>query len=205
MTSTAFHWQHDCHLDEKEYLEDFSKFFDNLKQTFRKIEFGQTFAEPGNPSWEAFDRGDWDQALALMGQRSDEGKQYFEGLAKKEKQALRVRIVEEPFSDYLIWELNVLRYNEQLGEVVRVVSMNDARRLVAPDFLADFVTLDDAVAYRVLYGANGRNVGAERSTNRSSILSVCNAFDCLFDKGEPLGEFFAREIATLKPKFAAAR
>ena len=140
-----------------------------------------------------------------MEQRSDEGKKYFAGLAKEHKKALRVRIVAQPFSDYLIWELNVLRYNERLGEIVRVIDVKDAQRLVRSDYLGDFIALDETVAYRVLYGANGQNVGAECSTDAKSIAGVVNAFDCLFDHGEPLGEFFAREVSTLKPRTVALR
>jgi hypothetical protein len=33
---------------------------------FWKLERGQAFAEPGNASWEAFARGDWDESLRLI-------------------------------------------------------------------------------------------------------------------------------------------
>jgi hypothetical protein len=33
---------------------------------FWKLERGQVFAEPGDESWEAFDHGDWDEAMSLL-------------------------------------------------------------------------------------------------------------------------------------------
>jgi hypothetical protein len=43
------------------YYADFEENYSHARE-FWKLERGQEFAEPGDASWEAFDRGDWDEA-----------------------------------------------------------------------------------------------------------------------------------------------
>jgi hypothetical protein len=55
-------------MDLPAYYADFKKNFSRTRK-FWKLERGQTFAEPGDPSWEAFDRGDWEEAMQLLENR----------------------------------------------------------------------------------------------------------------------------------------
>ena len=51
-------------LELPEYYADFQRNFRHARE-FWKLERGQVFAEPGDASWEAFDAGDWDEAMRL--------------------------------------------------------------------------------------------------------------------------------------------
>ncbi len=55
------------------------------------------------------------------------------------------------------------------------------------------------VAYRVTYDDQGVNDGAEASYDPHIIDRVVAAFDDLFRAGEPMLDFFDREIAHLEP------
>jgi hypothetical protein len=50
------------------YYADFQENYARTR-SFWKLERGQSFAEPGDESWEAFDRGDWDEAMNLLDKR----------------------------------------------------------------------------------------------------------------------------------------
>lgn len=194
-------WKHDAKLSHAEYLSNFWSYFDQPDVTLRKIEAGQVFAEPGNPSWEAFADGDWNRAMQLIASRAEETQEYFHGLADLGKEAKRVRIVAKPYSAYLIWEMHVLRLNQQLGEEIRVVPISVAREQVTPVWIDDFTALSEDVAYRVTYDRYGVNDGAEASYDSQTIQRVLAAFETLFMAGEPMLEFFDREIANLESPY----
>jgi hypothetical protein len=192
-------WTPEDRLDSEGYLKDFYKYFDHMQDGMRKIEYGQSFSQPGNKSWEAFNHGDWQLALKLQDDLSKEADRYFKSLKRVAPPGRRVRIVVEPFSDYLIWELNIFRRNERLGEVIRVIKFPEAVELVARDFIDDYVAIDNTVAYRVLYDHNGLNIGAEKSLNPETVNGAVDAFEALFKNAEPFQEFFSREVVDRVP------
>lgn len=49
-------------LELSAYYTDFLKRYERASE-FWKLEVGQVFAEPGNESWKAFDRGEWEESL----------------------------------------------------------------------------------------------------------------------------------------------
>ncbi len=51
-----------------DYYADFERNFATTRD-FWKLERGQEFAEPGDASWEAFDRGDWEESMRLLEER----------------------------------------------------------------------------------------------------------------------------------------
>jgi hypothetical protein len=58
------------HMSLDEYLTDFQRRFWTSRTPVRwKFERQQVFAEPGNESWRAFDKGDWNHALEILRER----------------------------------------------------------------------------------------------------------------------------------------
>lgn len=202
MTSGSFEWRPDLPaLTHEEYLADFWPYFEAMTSKMRKIEVGQSFSEPGNPSWEAFSTGDWNRSLQCIDEHAPETRQYFEGLRDAGKQAARVRVVELPLTEYLVWEFNVLVRSATFGEQIRVIERAKARNLTDEIPIDDFVAIDDVVAYRVLYDAEGLNVGAERTTDRGQVRAIVAAFEVLFARGEPIDSFFERRVEPRTPKY----
>ena len=68
------------------------------------------------PSWLAMSNGDRERSLALADEMCDGIAEYQRRLDKQGVVQRRVRIVELPLSDYLWWELYVLRIRADLGE-----------------------------------------------------------------------------------------
>src|SRR5436189_4519893 len=91
------------------YLVDFQQHFWKTDESgCWKIERQQEFAEPGDDSWEAFTNGDWGKSLKLMNAKRREITQYHKRILKHGFRVHRVRVVQEPISPYLIWELHAL-------------------------------------------------------------------------------------------------
>lgn len=194
-----FVWNAEATLDSDAYADDFQAYFDDCRNSFKKIEYGQTFLEPGNESWEAFNAGDWRKALSLANSRDEEARRYFDALKNSGMEAKRVRLICEPLTGYLVWELNILIGNIELGEQISVLPLRRAEKLVDPAWLDDYVAIDETVAYRVLYNEAGLNAGGERSKDQESIRSVIHAFNLLESQGECLTAYFSREVAHLVP------
>ncbi len=96
------------------YYADFMANYERASE-FWKLERGQLYAEPDSENWRAFDRGDWEESMRLSEERRAE-------LAESERQdaargmtSRRIRIVSLPPSDYLLWELYVLKIRDEAG------------------------------------------------------------------------------------------
>ncbi|HET6503308.1 MAG TPA: hypothetical protein VFG87_21370 [Amycolatopsis sp.] len=99
------------------YHHDFeSRMWRSEERDSWKLERQQSFQEDGSPSWDAFMRGDWDDALRLIGERRESLAEYYGRAASTGLTFYRVRVVAEPITPYLQWELNSLRQRGECGE-----------------------------------------------------------------------------------------
>src|ERR1051326_940629 len=111
-------------MDLPAYYADFQENYARTRD-FWKLERGQVFAEPGDESWEAFDRGDWDEAMDLLERRRPDLVDYITGNAAKGVTSRRIRIVSLPPSLYLQWELHLLRIRDEAGAAIRILLDRD--------------------------------------------------------------------------------
>lgn len=186
------------------YRADFREHFWKIDRLgFWKLERQQHFQEPGYDSWEALARGDWEESLRLLeadrAAIADEHRRIEEqGFAVR-----RVRVVQEPLTPYLQWELHLLRIREQCGSGVRVVGSDQVFPHEAAGPLPEVCTLGDAVMYEVLYDERGVLDGARRYTDRELILAWQRFIADLYAAGEPLADYFTRQVAALPPPAAS--
>lgn len=184
-------------LDLSAYGEDFSARFGSLRNsTIWKVERQQDFRQPESPSWVAFDGDRWADSLGLIEENRHALKRQFARIAAAGSAVRRVRVVEEPFSPYLYWELHSLHLRAQCGEDIRVIGPDRIAALETVDTVPEVVTLGESVTYRILYDAQGVLEGAVRYTD-PVINAGCRAdIAALHREGERLASFFAREVAT---------
>lgn len=183
-------------LELPDYYADFSERFERAKE-FWKLERGQVFAEPGSASWEASRRGDWDESLRLIEGRRQGFADYQRRNGARGMVSRRVRVVDLPPSPYLHWELRLLLLRDELGQPTRIVSPRDLENLEGQEPLPEISTLDDTVMYEVVYAADGAPDHAVRFTDTALVGRCRDLIAGLFERGEPIGEFFRREIAPL--------
>lgn len=109
-------------LPVNEYLQAFREDYARPEvTTFDKLECGQHFQEPGFSSWEAFDRGAWQESVGLLQEARPVIKRQFDDAESRGLVLRRARYVELPPSDYLVWEMAVLDERVRRGERIRVV------------------------------------------------------------------------------------
>jgi hypothetical protein len=185
-------------LELPEYYADFRLSFGHARE-FWKLERGQVFAEPGDASWAAFNCGDWDESMRLIEERREDLKRYGEKNAAAGTTTRRIRIVSLPPTPYLQWELQVLKVRDETGNPIRVLDESAVARFEDQGPLPDIYTMDRDVMYQAVYDEHGVLAYALRYTDKP-LVSRCRDFIAdLYRHGEPIGDFFAREIARLPP------
>lgn len=164
-----------------------------------KLERRQHFREPGDASWSAFVQGDWEEALRLIeAQRAE--LLYVSRLAARHRcRLLRVRVVEQPLTPYLQWELHLLRVRAECGELIRVIGPQRIAAYEREGPVPELVTLNDDTVYEILYDAEGALEGAVRHLGVRTRDRVAARVEELYVLGEDIGTFFDREVAHLKP------
>jgi len=183
-----------------EYFEDYDRRFQGISGSGSwKIERQQEFAEPGLRSWEAFKRGDWTGAVKLLNEMRPALAEYFSTIASQGIEVHRVRVVEEPISPYLIWELHGLRIRMEYGERVRVVSREQVESLERNGPLPEILVLGTKTVYQVLYGKDGAAEGAIRSEDGEEVERRVELARRLYEVGEDLGSYFTRKVSGLRP------
>ena len=169
---------------------------------FWKLERRQVFQEPGVGSWELFQAGDWAGSLDLIHSQRVDFTGHLDRIKAVGFSHHRVRVVERPVTPYLQWELHVLQAKDRCGEDVRVVPAGDVAALERHGPLPELVVLGADAAYEVLCTGDGLPDGARRFTDPAVVAAARELIQRLHASGEPIGDYFAREIAPLDPPSA---
>ncbi|EST25376.1 DUF6879 family protein [Streptomyces roseochromogenus] len=164
-----------------------------------KLERRQHFREPGDASWDAFVQGDWEEALRLIEAQRAELLDVSRLAARHRCRLLRVRVVEQPLTPYLQWELHLLRVRAECGELIRVIGPEHIEAYEHGGTVPELVTLNDDTVYEILYDAEGVLEGGVRYLGAGTRDRVAARVEELYVLGEDIGTFFDREVAHLKP------
>jgi hypothetical protein len=179
-----------------DYFEDFEDRFWQVDSSW-KLERRQDFREPDVPSWAAMAEGDWRRAHLLADQMGDGIREHQRRLDAKGIVQRRLRVVEVPLSDYLRWELYVLRIRADLGERIRVLSPTDVTSWETGGPLPEIIVLGDRTVYQVRYDGDGIVTGAKLLTDPRIAASCRNELEALWRQGEELSSFLTRtEVLT---------
>jgi len=190
-------------LSADEYLDDFWPHFRRIDDVFWKLERIQSFQETGEPSWAAMMEGDWDRSLKLI---DDKPIGWFDsrgGLMREYDRPAenflrrRIRIVEQPVTPYVQWEMHVLALRVATVEQVRVLDAGEVAELEGGRRLPELVVLGTVVMYEVTYDETGTHSGARRIDDREVIEACHGELDKLFAAGEDFRSYYDREIVPL--------
>ncbi|NUQ95227.1 MAG: hypothetical protein HOY79_01250 [Streptomyces sp.] len=168
-----------------------------------KLERRQHFEEVKSPSRDALRRGDWGEALRLFEARRAALREVEADEAARGAVFHRVRVVEEPLTPYLQWELHSLRIKAEYGERVRILAAEAVAAAESGGLLPELVIQDDAVLYRVLYTDAGAPNGAVRFTDRGIIDPWLACLKDAYVAAEDIASYFDRAVAHLPPPPAA--
>lgn len=131
-----------------------------------KLEVAQNFQEPGNESWEASVRGDWEESIRLL----EAGRSTVQAELREPPFPFhRVRIVQQPLTEYMEWELRSLLIRAEAGENICFL---DAATNDALLKLPEVVVIGRTVAYEVLYSSDGAVNGARRMKDETVVNAL---------------------------------
>lgn len=139
-------------LDLNEFGAAFASAWARTGSRFLKLECWQTYREAENTaSQESYERGDLVAARDLLRREAEADRPLYEDVAKRGLEYARVRLIQEPRSRYLDYELLAYRIRADMGENIEVVRWKPAGRL--PDERHfDFLLFDRHTALIQDYG-----------------------------------------------------
>lgn len=169
-----------------------------------KFERRQHFEEQGDPSRDALRRGHWAEALMLL---EEERGGLLRSAETQQRQGLgvfhRVRVVEEPLTPYMQWELHALRVQAECGKPVRVVPAQQVSGWEDAGLLPEMIVLGGRTLYEVQYTEAGVPDGAVRFTDDHCVERWAGFVRELYDSGEDVRSYVEREVAHLPPPVPA--
>ncbi|WP_328915287.1 MULTISPECIES: DUF6879 family protein [unclassified Streptomyces] len=164
-----------------------------------KLERLQHFEEMGSPSRDALRRGDWHDALLLLEERHDSLRAIALDDERRGSVFHRVRVVEEPLTPYVQWELHSLQQRARYGEKIRVLPSSVVAAAESAALLPELTIVGERTLYRVLYTDAGVPDGAIRHVDPAVVGPWVAYVRELYAVGEDVASYFDRVVAPLPP------
>ncbi|MGF6888776.1 hypothetical protein ABIA39_008089 [Nocardia sp. GAS34] len=164
-----------------------------------KLERRQHFRDPQFASWEAFDRGEWAEALRLLEKERPNLAELRSDTITRGIDLYRVRVVEEPIVPYLQWELHLLALRAEYGEKIRIVGPEAIDRYESSGELPELLTVGTETVYEFRYDETGTLIGASRYEDPDIYTRCTDLMREVYAVGEDMSSFFDRRVTTMDP------
>jgi hypothetical protein len=187
-------------LTPDEYDDDYEHRHSRLHgQDSWKLERLQNFHEDDDPSYDALRRGEWQEALRLLDEELPDLRAWAADERRHDSVFHRVRIVEEPLTPYMQWELHALRNQSRVGLPVRVVQAGAVSHFEPPEqgALPELLVVGGLAMYRVSYRADGVHDGAVQYTDPVVVRPWQEFIEALYATGEDVVTYVERYVAHL--------
>jgi hypothetical protein len=183
--------RHSQRLDLDEFGSRFVEAWSRLQSRFLKLECRQTYQERDtNKSQEMYNKGEIDKARELWRQEAKADQPLYAEVKSRGLDYARIRLIQEPLTPYLEYELMAYRIREAMGETIEVVRC--AQDLNLPnDKYFDFLLFDRHAALIHDYGDEGLQSGGWLTTNSDVIAWLERAAIDLRQNAVPLRNFVA--------------
>src|SRR4051794_16133177 len=139
-------------LDLDEFGARFAGAWSRLQFRFLKLECRQTYQErETNTSQEAYNKGEVGKARELLRQEAEADRPLYKDMKARGLDYARIRLIQQPLTPYLEYELMAYRIREDMGETIEIVRCG--RELNLPnDKYFDFLLFDRRTALIHDYG-----------------------------------------------------
>lgn len=142
-----------------QFLAEFRTAWSRLRSRFLKLETWQSYQElAANVSQEAFRQGNLDRVRRLLRAEAEGDRPLYQDVKQRGLDYARIRLIKEPLTDYLRYELMSYQIRAEMGEPIVVVRTDPATPLPNAD-LFDLLLFDRETALVHDYGTAG--VGAQ--------------------------------------------
>lgn len=187
-------------LDQPQYQQDFDGNLWSIDGADSwKLERMQSYSEVGFPSWEAFMAGDWNRALQLYEEERPNIIAFNHEFQRHRSHLYRVRVVVEPITPYVQWEMHCLRLRAECGERIRIVDYSAVSTLESAGTLPELISLCGRVLYHTIYDGSQKPDGAIRFSGPELIARYEEFARNLYSTGEDVELYFRRAVADLPP------
>ena len=205
-------------LDDDTYVSDFRARRKAIRDGESwKLERLQHFEEEESPTRDALRRGDWPDALRLFEAKRAAAQEAADDDRRNRSPFHRLRVVEEPLTPYMQWELHWLRVRAEAGHPCRVLSAKEVvpaetdrplpetdRPLPEADRpLPEIVVLDNRTLYELLYTEDGVFGSVRHFTDPGVVAPWVAYIKRAYEVAEDLRTYFERAVAHLPPPPAA--
>jgi hypothetical protein len=181
-------------LDLDEFGAAFASAWSRINSRFLKLECWQAYQEPEvNESQAAYNRGDIEAARELLHREAEADRPLYEDVQRRGIEYARVRLVTEPLTPYLEYELLSYRIRADLGERIEVVRCGPGLRL--PDERHfDFLLFDRHTALVHDYGTAelGRQIGGWLTHEPDVIAALESFVRALRRQAVPLQQYLTK-------------
>lgn len=180
-------------LDFDEFQDRFSAAWGQLERRFLKLETWQSYREAeGNTSQAAFNKGDLERARELLRSEADAEGEVYADIRARGLEFTRVRLAQEPISDYLRYELMAYDIRSRMGENIEVVRCSPDLSLPNEDHF-DCLLFDRHTALVHDYGNGevGYQTGGWLTRDPRAIDALTEMFATLRRQSVPLREFLS--------------
>jgi hypothetical protein len=193
MSPPAWALVNSTRFDLDEFGAAFASAWSRIESRFLKLECWQAYEESdANESQTAYNRGDVAAARELLRREADADRALYEDVRRRGIEYARVRLVQEPLTPYLEYELLSYRIRADLGEHIEVARCEPGLRL--PDERHfDFLLFDRRAALIHDYGTAvvGRQVGGWLTREPSVISALDSLVHVLREQAIPLQQYLA--------------
>lgn len=144
-----------------QFLAEFRTAWSRMRSRFLKLETWQSYEElAANRSQQAFQRGDFNRARELLREEAEGDRPLYDDIRQRGLDYARIRLVKEPLTEYLRYELMSYQIRAEMGENIVVVRSEPRIRLPNPDVF-DLLLFDREAALVHDYGTAeaGRQTG----------------------------------------------
>jgi len=139
-------------LDIDGFQSHFASAWSSIKFRFLKLECWQTYLElEANESQDAYGRGDFAGARASLNLEAEADRPLYKDIQEHGIDYARIRLIQEPLTDYLRYELMAYDIRERMGENIEVVR-SDPLLLLPNDDYFDWLLFDRHTALIHDYG-----------------------------------------------------
>lgn len=109
-------------LDLDAFASAFSHAWARLGKRFLKVECWQSYRENVNSaSQRAYEQGEHDRAVELLREEAEADRPLYEDVRSRGIEFARIRVLRQPLTDYLRYELPAYRIRARMGETTEVV------------------------------------------------------------------------------------
>lgn len=180
-------------LDLPQFAAEFATAWSLLETRFIKLECWQQYHEADtNESQAAYLRGDLDTARVLLQREAEEDQPLYDDVEQRCLDYARIRLVQEPLTAYLDYELLSYDIRAHLGEHIEVVRCDPTLRLPNDEYF-DVLLFDrhTALIHDYSTGEVGRQTGGWVTHEPSTIATLDTTIATLRRTAEPLRRYLA--------------